>query len=91
MTQEEKIDDFEENILPNIKEDILKIINYFEQHELPSAYSSCLQMYLANFMGFRAKLWDEHCSEYGVEIDFEAIEDSLKKVKTLDEFVSEYS
>ena len=91
MTLEEKIEDFEENILPNIKEEVLTILNYFNQNELPSAYSSCVQMYLANFMGFAAKPWDEQCADYGVEMDFNEIEEAIKKVKTLDEFVSEYS
>jgi hypothetical protein len=91
MTQEEKIEDFEENILPNVKEEVLTILNYLDEKELPSAYSSCLQMYLANFMGFRAKPWDEQCADYGVEMDFDEIEEAIKKVKTLDTFVSEYS
>ncbi len=91
MTNEEKIDDFETHILPSIKEDVLKVLNYFQTKDLPSAYASCLQMYLANFMGFRAKPWEEHCDDYGVTMDFPEIEDALKKIKTLDEFVAEFS
>ena len=91
MTQEEKIEDFEAHILPSIKEEVLKILNYFEQNKLPSAYSSALQMYIANFMALSAKPWDEHCPDYGIEMDFDEIDESIKKVKTLDVFVSEYS
>ena len=90
MTQEEKIEDFEAHILPSIKEEVLKILHYFEDNALPSAYSSALQMYLANFMGFVAKPWNEHCTEYGIEMDFPEIDESIQKVKTLDAFVCEY-
>ena len=91
MSQESKIEEFEHNILPSIREDVLKILEYFEQKELPSAYSSCLQMYLANFMGLSAKVWDEHCSDYGIEMDFEAINSAIENVKSLDEYVKDFS
>ena len=91
MSQESKIEEFEHNILPSIREDVLKILEYFEQKELPSAYSSCLQMYLANFMGLSAKAWDEHCSDYGIEMDFEAINSAIENVKSLDEYVTDFS
>ena len=91
MSQESKIEEFEYSILPSIREDVLKILEYFEQKELPSAYSSCLQMYLANFMGLSAKAWDEHCSDYGIEMDFEAINSAIENVKSLDEYVKDFS
>ncbi len=90
MTEENKIEAFESNILPEIKEDVLWMIEYFESKKLPSAYSSCLQMYLANFMGLNAKPWDEHCADYGVEMDFEEIKDAIESVKSLDEYVEDF-
>ncbi len=90
MNDESKIEEFEKNILPTVKEDVLKIIEYFERKELPSAYSSCLQMYLANFMGLSAKMWDEHCDDYGIKIEFEEIDDAIEHVKKLDQYVKDY-
>ena len=90
MTEEEKIDAFETQLLPEVKEDVLWMMEYFESKKLPSVYSSCLQMYLANFMGFNATSWDEHCEEYGIKMDFKEIEDAIEKVKSLDEYVEEF-
>ena len=91
MTEEDKIEEFETNILPTVKEDVLEIIEYFESKELPSVYSSCVQMYLANFMGLSAKVWDEHCNDYGIKIEFEEIDDALERVKKLDQYVKDYN
>ncbi len=91
MNDESKIEEFEKNILPTVKEDVLKIIEYFERKELPSAYSSCLQMYLANFMGLSAKVWDEHCDDYGIKIEFKEIDDAIERVKKLDQYVKDYN
>ena len=90
MNDESKIEAFETNILPTVKEDVLEIIEYFERKELPSVYSSCVQMYLANFMGLSAKVWDEHCNDYGIKIEFEEINDALERVKKLDQYVKDY-
>ena len=90
MNEDSKIEAFETNILPTVKEDVLKIIEYFESKELPSVYSSCVQMYLANFMGLSAKVWDEHCDDYGIKIEFKEINDALERVKKLDQYVKDY-
>ena len=90
MTQEEKIDAFETQLLPEVKEDVLWVMEYFERKKLPSAYTSCLQMYLANFMGFSAKPWDEHCDGYGIKMDFKELEDAIEKIKGLDDYVEEF-
>ncbi len=90
MNDESKIEAFETNILPTVKEDVLEIIEYFESKELPSVYSSCVQMYLANFMGLRAKVWEEHCDDYGIKIEFKEIDDAIERVKKLDQYVKDY-
>ena len=91
MNEDSKIEAFETNILPTVKEDILEIIEYFESKELPSVYSSCVQMYLANFMGLSAKVWDEHCDDYGIKIEFKEIDDAIERVKKLDQYVKDYN
>ncbi len=91
MNDESKIEEFEKNILPTVKENVLEIIEYFERKELPSVYSSCLQMYLANFMGLSAKVWDEHCDDYGIKIEFKEIDDAIERVKKLDQYVKDYN
>ena len=91
MNDESKIEAFETNILPTVKEDVLEIIEYFESEELPSVYSSCVQMYLANFMGLSAKVWDEHCDDYGIKIEFKEIDDAIERVKKLDQYVKDYN
>jgi len=90
MTQDDKIDAFEKNLLPALKEDVLWMMEYFESKKLPSVYGSCLQMYLANFMGFTAKTWDEHCENYGIKMDFEELSDAIENIKSLDEYVEEF-
>lgn len=90
MIKESKIEEFENNILPTVKEDVLKITEYFENKKLPSVYSSCLQMYLINFIELNARKWKEHCEDYGVEIDFEEIKDAIENVKSLDSYVEDF-
>ena len=90
MNDESKIEAFETNILPTVKEDVLEIIEYFESKELPSVYSSCVQMYLANFMGLSANVWEEHCDDYGIKIEFKEIDDAIERVKKLDQYVKDY-
>ncbi len=87
MTEEEKLKDFEERIIPPIQSSFVEVANFFEQENLSSAYLSALMGYLENFLTFNAKRWEEQCEEYGVTINFKEIDEALKKIRTLDEFV----
>jgi hypothetical protein len=90
MTQEEKIEAFEQELLPEIKDACVKLVNYFEAKNLPSSYTSCLGMYVENFITFNAKSWKKHCENYGVKMDFSEVQKELETVSSLDEYVEEF-
>ena len=90
MTQEKKLEAFETQLLPEVKEEVVWVLEYFEEQNLPSAYASCVQMYLANFMHFAAKPWDEQCEAYGIQMDFKEIQEAIEKIKSLDEYVEDF-
>ena len=90
MTKEEKIEAFEQELLPQIKDACVTLVNHFEEKELPSSYSSCLGTYIENFITFQAKSWEEHCENYGVKMEFKEVEKELKIVRSLDEYVEEF-
>jgi len=90
MTKEEKIEAFEQELLPQIKEACLSLVEFFEKKELSSSYSSCLGTYVENFITFNAKSWEEHCENYGVKMDFKELEKELETVRSLDEYVEEF-
>jgi len=41
-------------------------------------------------MGLSAKVWEEHCDDYGIKIEFEEIDDAIERVKKLDQYVKDY-
>jgi len=90
MTQKEKIEAFEQELLPQIKDACVKLVSYFEVKKLPSSYTSCLGMYVENFITFNAKIWKEHCENYGVKMDFLEVQKELETVSSLDEYVEEF-
>ena len=90
MTQEEKIEAFEQELLPQIKDACVTLVDYFESKNLPSSYSSCLGIYVENFITFNAKSWKEHCENYGVTMAFLEVEKELEIVSSLDEYVEEF-
>ena len=90
MTQEEKIEAFEQELLPEIKDACVKLVSYFETKSLPSSYTSCLGMYVENFITFNAKSWKDHCENYGVKMDFSEVQKELETVSSLDEYVEEF-
>ena len=90
MTKEEKIEAFEQELLPQIKDACVRLVDYFEEKKLPSSYTSCLGTYIENFITFNAKSWEEHCKNYGVKMDFKEVEKELKIVSSLDEYVEEF-
>ena len=90
MTKEEKIEAFEQELLPQIKDACVTLVNHFEAKALPSNYSSCLGTYIENFITFNAKNWEEHCESYGVKMEFKELEKELEIVSSLDEYVEEF-
>jgi uncharacterized protein (DUF4213/DUF364 family) len=90
MTKEEKLDGFEKELLPDVKESITTLLEYFEEKQLPSAYTACLGTYFENFISFSAIKWDEHCENYGVKMEFPSVEESINKIKSLDVYVEDF-
>lgn len=90
MTEEEKLEGFEQELLPTVKDEYIKLMNYFEEKKLPSAYTACLGTYLENFMAFRAVTWNEHCENYGIKMDDIELQESLKNIQSLDIYVEDF-
>ena len=91
MTQEEKVEKFEQELLPKVKDAFVEVMNYIEEKKLPSAYVACLSSYIENFVTGKALKWSEHCEEYGVIMDFPELTDALEKIESLDEHVKEFA
>jgi len=90
MTEEEKLEGFEQELLPTVKDAYIELFNYFEENKFPSAYMACLGTYLENFMAFKAVKWNEHCENYGITMDAIALKESLEKIQSLDMYVEEF-
>ena len=90
MTKEEKIESFEETLIPRVRDSFIELMRYVETKELPSAYSACLGTYLEKFIAYNATSWDEHCESYGIKMEFLEIEDAVENIKSLDEYVEEF-
>jgi len=91
MTQEERVEKFEQELLPKVKDAFVEVKNYIEDKKLPSAYEVCLSSYVGNFITGKALKWSEHCEEYGVTMDFAELTDALEKIESLDEHVKEFA
>ena len=90
MTKEEKIESFEETLIPRVRDSFIELMAYFEAKKLPSAYSACLATYLEKFIAYNATEWDEHCESYGIKIEFFEVQDAVDNIKSLDEYVDEF-
>jgi len=90
MRKEEQLRKFEENLMPKIKDACLYLVDFFEDKELPSSYTACLGSYIENFLTFNAKSWEEHCQDYGVEMDFPEVAKEIETVRSLDEYIKEF-
>jgi len=90
INKEEQLRKFEEQLMPKIKDACVLLVDFFEEQALPSSYTACLGTYVENFLTFNAKSWEEHCQEYGVEIDFPEVAKEIEAVKSLDEYVEEF-
>ena len=90
MTKEEKLEGFEQELLPPVKNAINMLLEYFEAKKLPSAYTACLGNYFENFISFHAVKWREHCENYGVKMDFPELREALENIESLDEYVEEF-
>ena len=91
MTQEAKVEKFEQELLPKVKDAFVEVMNYIEERELPSAYAVCLSSYVEKFVTGKALKWKEHCQEYGVEMNFKELKEALEKIESLDEHVKEFA
>ena len=90
MTKEEKIESFEETLIPRVRNSFLELLDYFDTKELPSAYSACLGTYLEKFIAYNATEWDDHCESYGIKMEFAEVQDAIENIKSLDEYVEEF-
>ncbi len=90
MTQEARVEKFEQELLPKVKDAFIEVMNYIEEKKLPSAYAVCLSSYVENFVTGKALKWKEHCEEYGVEMDFAELKEALEKIESLDEHLKEF-
>ena len=90
MTEEEKLEGFEKELLPTVRDEYIELMAYFEEKNLPSAYTACLGTYLENFMGFRAVKWQEHCESYGIKMDKVELKEALEKIQSLDIYVEDF-
>ena len=90
MTKEERLERFEIELLPKVKESISRLLEYFEVHKLSSAYTACLVSYFENFISLSAVKWDEHCENYGIKMEFPNLEEELDKIQSLDVYVEDF-
>jgi hypothetical protein len=90
MTEEEKLDGFEKELLPSVRDEYIELMAYFEAKGFPSAYTACLGTYLENFMSFRAVKWKEHCENYGITMDKVDLKEALEKIQSLDMYVEDF-
>ena len=90
MTEEERVEKFEHELLPKVKDAFVEVMNYIEEKKLPSAYVACLSSYIENFVIGKAIKWKEHCEEYGVRMDFSELTEALEKIESLDKYVKEF-
>ena len=90
MTQEARVEKFEQELLPKVKEAFVEVMNHIEEKKLPSAYVACLSSYVENFVTGKALKWSEHCEEYGVTMAFPELTDALEKIESLDAYVEEF-
>ena len=90
MTQEDRVEKFEQELLPKVKDAFVEVMNYIEEKRLASAYVACLSSYVENFVTGKALKWSEHCENYGVKMDFPELIAELEKIESLDEYVKEF-